>query len=678
MSLLRDQSGVLWVGTVDGGLNRLDPATGSFERYTHDPEDQTSLSAIGVPAILEDSEAVLWVGTYGGGLNRFDRETGTFVRYTHDPERPTSLGSNRVMTIAEDSSGVLWIGTAGGGLNRLDRANRTFSRYQHDPADPESLASNEVVSILEDEAGTLWVGTQGGLNRWEKDHRDAHRGVFTRYTERDGLPNNFVYGILEDDDANLWISTNRGLSRFNPATETFKNFDVTHGLQSNEFNIGAYYASATGEMFFGGVNGFNAFHPKDVRGNLHGPPIVLTGFLKFNQPVELESAVSDLDRIELGYRDYVVSFEFAALDFTAPEKNTYAYKLDGFDTEWMQLGNNRRVTYTNLAAGDYTFRVKGANNEGVEGEAGLAIPMHVVPPPWRTWWAYGIYAMLFYGVLFAYARSQQRKLEREAEYSRKLERDVEARTRELAEGKEDLEKLNVKLEEASLTDALTGLKNRRYVVTYVRKEMDELLENYELYRNNERQPAHDRVLLMIDLDDYKGINDTYGHTAGDEVLVRIREVLEGACRESDTLVRWGGDEFMVTGSTTDAHAIELLAERIRSAVEACRFDFGGEEEARLSCSIGFACFPFASAAPHLLTWEQVLAIADRALYASKNTGRNAWVGILSSKNIPSDGKELLATIEDDPERLIADETIEVVTSVSRPLEWGKEVERLRA
>ena len=677
-SLLLDSSGALWVGTFGDGLNRLNLATGHIERYVHDPENPSSLSAGGVPAIFEDSEGVVWVGTHGGGLNRFVPGTGTFVHYTHDPERPTSLGSNRVMTFAEDSSGVLWIGTAGGGLNRFDRANGTFSRYQHNDDDPESLASDDVMSIFEDGAGALWLGTAGGLNRWDRVLRNAHRGLFKRYTERDGLPNNFVYGILPDDDGNLWLSTNRGLSKFNAAKGTFKNFDVTQGLQSNEFNTGAYHASVSGEMFFGGVNGFNAFYPKDVRGNTHAPQVALTGFFKFNQPVELDHALTDLDRVELDYRDYVVSFEFAALDFTAPEKNTYAYKLEGFDRDWMHLGNNRRVTYTNLEAGDYTFRVKGSNNDGVEGKEGVEIQMHVVPSPWKTWWAYGLYSMFVCGLLFAYARAQQRKLEREAEYSRKLEREVEARTRELAAGKEDLEKLNVKLEEASLTDTLTGLKNRRYVATHVRREMDELLKNYELYRNNERQPAHDKVLLMIDLDGYKGINDTYGHTAGDEVLVKIREVLTGACRESDTLVRWGGDEFMVTGRTTGARAIEFLAERIRSAVEACHFDFGGDEEARLSCSIGFACFPFASAAPHLLTWEQVLTIADRALYASKNTGRNAWVGILSSKKIASDGKEFLAAIEDDPEKLIADETIEIVTSVSRPLEWGKEVESLRA
>jgi diguanylate cyclase (GGDEF)-like protein len=208
--------------------------------------------------------------------------------------------------------------------------------------------------------------------------------------------------------------------------------------------------------------------------------------------------------------------------------------------------------------------------------------------------------------------------------------------------------------------------------------MDQLVDTYELARQHERQPAHDMALLMIDLDGYKAINDTYGHGAGDEVLVKIREVLQSACRESDELIRWGGDEFMVTGRTTDPHAVAELAERIRAAVEACRFEFDGGATARLSCSIGFACFPFVSAAPRLLTWDQVLALADRALYASKNTGRNAWVGILASNRVPTDAHELLAAIERDPEALVAEEIIEVVTSISSPLRWDKDMETLRA
>lgn len=372
-----------------------------------------------------------------------------------------------------------------------------------------------------------------------------------------------------------------------------------------------------------------------------------------------------------------VTFEFAALDFTASERNTYAYKLDGFDGEWIDLGHNRRVTYTNLAAGDYTFRVKGANNDHVEGD-GLAIQVHVMPPPWKTWWAKSAYGLLVCGLLFVYARAQRRKLEREAEYCRRLEREVEERTRELAEGKHELERLNARLEDVSLTDALTGLRNRRYLASHVQRQMDELLENYELYRRNARKPAHDMLLLMIDLDGFKAVNDTYGHRTGDEVLVTIRDALKGACRESDTLIRWGGDEFLVTGRTSDPHTVEQLAERIRASVEACRFELEGGDEVRLSCSIGFACFPFVSAAPRLLTWEQVLVIADRALYASKHTGRNAWVGILSSKRMPTDAKEFLTAIERDPESLVAEEVIEVVTSVTRPLDWEQPAEMVRS
>ena len=668
MSLHVDSRGTLWVGTYSAGLNRFDPDTGRFVRFRHDPDDPTSLSHDGVKFIREDRDGVLWVGTHRGGLNRLDRETGSFVHYRHDPSNPMSLGDDVLTAFWQTDDGIIWLGTQSAGVDRFDPNEGTFAHYRHDPDDPSSLSHDAVASLLGGSDGALWVGTQGGgLNRWDGSDRHVHRGVFTRYTESDGLTNDFVYGLLEDDEKALWISTNRGLSRLDPGSGTFRNYDSTHGLQSNEFNYGAYHRGRDGTLYFGGINGFNSFRPGDIRENQHRPPVVLTKFLKLNQPVTLDRPLTDLDELTLGYQDYVVTFEFAALDYTTPSRNRYAYKLEGFDEDWNEVGAVRRATYTNLDPGTYRFRVKASNNDGVWSEDGVALAMTVEPPPWRTWWAYSAYFLVLAGAVVAQARAQQRKLEREAEYARKLEREVASRTAELAEGNEKLAMLNRKLEEASLTDSLTGLRNRRYVVEHIGQDASLVLRAHRRAEIDGRpNDAGSLVMVMVDLDGYKQINDNHGHAAGDKVLIRVREILHEACRTSDTIVRWGGDEFLVVGRTTDPHSAQTLVERIRRLVEAAEFECGATTE-RLTASIGYTCFPFLPSHPQRLTWDQVLSIADRAMYLVKQSGRNGWVGVLANGNTTPDDLERLS---DSLEEKVRDGKVDLVTSLlERRLEW---------
>jgi PAS domain S-box-containing protein len=430
MSLHVDRRGELWIGTFDSGLNRLErrgdgSATGTFTRYQHDPDDPHSLSWKGVTSILEDHRGALWVGTYRGGLNRFDRgpptrDTGEFVRYRHDPADPGSLSNDLVIKLYEDRSGTLWIGTEGGGLNRLDDPESgRFTAFRHDPDDPHSLSSDHAWMIHEDRRGDLWIGTDGGgLNRWTAADREAGRAVFRRYTKDDGLPSDIIFGVLSDDEGHLWLSSNRGLTRFDPRTETFKNFDASHGLQNDEFIHGAMLRAAGGEMYFGGINGFNAFDPRRVRENGHVPPVVLTEVLKFNDPVDFGRPLTEVRDITLGYRDYVVAFEFAALDFTASEKNHYRHQLEGFDRQWVDSGTLRRATYTNLEPGSYRFRVRASNNDGVWNDAGLELAIRVLPPPWKTWWAYGLYSLAAGCAALLFTRAQGKKRQRAAELAR--------------------------------------------------------------------------------------------------------------------------------------------------------------------------------------------------------------------------------------------------------------------
>ncbi|MCP4202763.1 MAG: response regulator [bacterium] len=410
MSLLVDSRGVLWIGTLDGGLNRFDRRRGSFDRFQHDPGDPTSLGWNGVTALLEDQRSTLWVGTIRGGLHRFDSSRQSFVRYRHDPSDPRSLSSDRVTSVYEDQTGVLWVGTEAAGLNRLVRQTDGFVRYRHDPTDPRSLSSDSIWSLVGDADGDLWIGTRGaGLNRWRATDRRAGELSVTRYLLAQGLRSNNVFAALVSDQGDLWLSSDRGLARINPHDGKVTHYDTSHGLQSNDFNFAAAMRARSGELFFGGVNGFNVFAPASIRSNPHPPAVVLTDFLKFNSSVGFSSPLGEVEEIWLGHKDSVIAFEFAGLDYSAPEKNRYMYKLEGFDRDWIDAGNLRRATYTNLHAGSYAFRARASNNDGVWNEEGLTVRLVVAPPPWLSWWAYGLYALSVAVFAVAVARSLRRK-----------------------------------------------------------------------------------------------------------------------------------------------------------------------------------------------------------------------------------------------------------------------------
>ena len=324
-----------------------------------------------------------------------------------------------MLEIYEDRAGTLWIGTDGGGLERFEPESGRFAHVRHDPEDPTSLSSDHAWAILEDQEGDLWIATQGGgLNRWRAANRSIGRAIFERYTKSDGLLSDLVYGLLADDEGRLWLSTNRGLTRFDPRANSYRHYDEGHGLQSNEFNWGAELRTRDGEMLFGGVNGFNVFHPGRVQENAHVPQVALTELLKFNRPVDLGAPLSELRDIELSHRDWVVAFEFAALDYTAPEQNRYLHKLEGFDPDWVDSGRLRRATYTNLEPGNYTFHVKASNNDGVWNEEGVKLKIRALPPPWKTRWAYAAYTLAAAGVLLLFYRGQAGKRERAAELAR--------------------------------------------------------------------------------------------------------------------------------------------------------------------------------------------------------------------------------------------------------------------
>jgi diguanylate cyclase (GGDEF)-like protein len=657
MALRHDHRDDLWLGTLESGLTRMTRSTGAFKSWTHDPKKPEGLSANGVTSILIDGERRIWVGTYGGGLERFDPETERFTHYRHDPAKETTLSGDRVATMTEAPDGRLWVATMEKGLNLFDPRTGRFERFTNRPGDPRSLPSDAVHSLYVDVAGSLWVGTHGGLGQLQPDGK-----TFRTYTTRNGLPSDVIYAIANDRKGRLWLSTTNGLAAFDPRTGQSINYGVSNGLQGREFNLGAWYQSTSGELFFGGLNGFNAFVPDRIRQLAQVPEVVLTGVSIDHHP--LGGPADETQKIQLGFRDKVLGLEFAALEFTAPDRNLFSYRLEGFDPEWVPLVGKRSVTYTNLNPGRYTFHLRGANSDGQWNEKALSVPVHVAAPPWATPWAYTGYSLFVLGAVLGVTRSQKRKFEREVEHARILEDRVQERTRELCLRQVDLEKANDELARASITDSLTGLANRRFLIEYIEKEVALLHRRYNRLSDSPITPdLLDLAFVMIDVDRFKSINDSAGHAAGDAVLRQFRDLLVSCSRTSDIVVRWGGDEFLLVARDLSGNGLLELADRVRARVADHVFDVGEGRTVRTTCSIGFACYPFFREQLDALSWEQVISVADRALYVAKASGRNAWVGFHPGITaLPIQG--LFGSICHDAEQLVREGTLRVTSSLT--------------
>ncbi|GAA3934697.1 hypothetical protein GCM10022406_18970 [Hymenobacter algoricola] len=378
-ALCFDRQGRLWIGTQSQGLDCLEPGATRFRHYRHDAGRPASLSTDFIRSVSLDRQNRLWVGTEAG-LNLLEPGATGFTIFRHDPRDPRSLSNNFVRAVYQDRRGTVWVGT-GDGLCRYNPATRRFAIFRTDNGNPASLSSSRVRCILEDHTGQLWLGTEGGgLCRFDGASR------FVTFREPQGLPNDVVYGILEDEHHDLWVSTNKGVARFTPPTRRFRTFDVRDGLPHDEFNAGAYYRGGSGRLYFGGIRGLVSFRPVSVPANTVPPPVVLTGFRKFNQPVGLDTSITERRSIRLAPRDYFFSLEFAALNFRQPDKNRYAYRLENFDPDWVQAGTRHEATYTNLDPGTYTFRVRATNNDGVWNSRGTSLVVVVQPPWYGTWW----------------------------------------------------------------------------------------------------------------------------------------------------------------------------------------------------------------------------------------------------------------------------------------------------
>ena len=439
MALLYDHQGALWIGTMNGGLNRLDLATHQVREFRTVPQDPGTLPANGIMSLYEDRRGTLWVGTFGGGLASIDRASLKVTRYPYGSANPSALSGNTASAIIEDGLGNLWIGTAGAGLNLLDRQSKNFFHYRRDERDSRSLSDDAVYALGIDRRGDLWVGTAGGgLDRVIGSSAQPDAVRFENQVDLGATGSQVVYGIEPDHDDRLWLSTNNGLARFDPNAHAVKWFHAIEGLQNEEFNFNAHYQGSDGTLYFGGNNGFNAFPPNLATPALAVPRVILTGAARLNRAVVPSDLPSAHKPLQLEYGDKLLTLDFAALDYTSAAQNRYAYRLEGFDSGWIDAGTQHRATYTNLDAGHYVFRVRAANAEGVWNETGLTIPVNVAPAPWNTWWARGVYLLIVVGILLYVWRRQLARRSRALKYRRELEETVRERTRELEERNQQL------------------------------------------------------------------------------------------------------------------------------------------------------------------------------------------------------------------------------------------------
>jgi len=449
-ALFEEKDGDLWIGTWGSGLKKFRDGKVRAS-FSHSPGKINSLPDNRVHSIIPAGFGWYWIGTENG-FSVFNSSSGEFTNYFHSPGDKKTLSDNRVQSncIVRDYQGNLWVGTWNG-LNRIilqknGRNPEQIFRYYSGSDTDFAISDNRITALLLDTLAStetktvLWIGTYtGGLNKLVIQTNPATGQIlenFQNFTTSDGLPNDVIYGLLQDRPGNLWMSTNKGLAMLNTqpgAGNRFSSFSEPDGLQSDQFFWGAAFKNVDGRMFFGGINGFNVFHPDSLPINRHIPEIRLTSFRRHNQEILTDTEISQIKKIELPYTSYVFSLGFSALDFTIPARNQYTYRLEGFDQRWIPAGTEHDVTYTNLDPGKYTFRVKASNNDGVWNDQGMAVDIHILPAWWQTTLFKVFISLLIAAlVLFLFwARTIQirrRNTELE-EYNRQLNHQIEERER---------------------------------------------------------------------------------------------------------------------------------------------------------------------------------------------------------------------------------------------------------
>ncbi|MCX2864854.1 diguanylate cyclase [Paucibacter sp. PLA-PC-4] len=684
-ALLVDRAGWVWAGSYGGGLQRHNPANTSIWVRRSDLGQGGVFAEPSARSLLQLANGEIWVGTGERGVAIMDSQLRLIGALRPGPG---GLGNGRIGALAQTRDGAVWV-ASDAGLYQLDAQRRIRARLQagegrvrrllagrhgalwigtqdglfrHLDGKVERLAlqgggplSGDINGLAEAEDGRLWVGTEKGLFQ-RVPGETGLRPVAARLGAELSHPS--VVGLLLDREQRLWVDTASGLHRLaswdgqeagfervsarlgrggqafganlledergriwsqrHVYDRSLDRIDELGAADGADFGTGwfrAYVKLADGRLLFGGSKGLLVVTPGAFDGWRYAPPLVVTELRVDGQRRSLADPQQGLSLLP-GERGF--SIEFAALDYSDPGRSVYAYRLQGFDADWVHTDAALRVaSYGNLAPGDYVLQARATNRAGIWSPHTLSLPVTVLPAWWQQAWFRALAVLAGLALLWAVVQLRTRVLRRR---QAALERRVGERTAEL-------QALSQALQDSSMTDPLTGLRNRRFLTQHIDADVAMVLRRHEA-AGVPPAPLEELIFFLLDIDEFKQVNDQYGHAAGDAVLSQMRERLRPVFRESDYLVRWGGEEFLIVArASTRAHAAEL-AERARQAVAGRPFVLDDGRLLARSASLGFACFPLCPRQPLALSWAATVGLADAALYAAKRAGRDRWVGVL--------------------------------------------------
>ncbi len=623
LSIHEDKTGTIWIGS-EAGLSALNPLTGSLNTYTANPANPNALQFNAITSIAEDSQGYIWVSSWSGGLHRFDRTTQQFKRYGPNKNQPSSLPSPYPWQLAINKQQELWISfSERGALARYRPISDDFEHFPHQPAEENSPSADEIWALLPDKSGNLWLGTRLGLDYFNLTSRqfthftlatpdapglncatvlalmeasdgriwigtdggginiyDPKTNQFNYLTREHGLPSASVTSLLQDPRGYIWAGTINGLARIDARTLNVDVLRKSDGLAGDNISRNALKLDRRGFIWVGSTTGLSQFKPDTLKAPLPAPKVVLSQLSIDNQAQTpgtnhsvLNQALEFTPAINLPHTTQRIRVEFSALGYNTPQRNQFAYKLEGFDRDWNSVGTQHSATYTNIDPGAYVLRVKAANSDGIWNEEGTRLDITITPPPWRTSWAYAMYCLLIGGAIFVSV--QLRKQSKTLDQYKAL----------------------------ATVDPLTGIYNRVGIAAIVEG----------LFVNSEMKQGVS--LIVLDVDHFKRINDRRGHDAGDRVLQELVALINRNIRSGDYLARWSGEEFILLCPSTNLNHAHKLAEKLRLACANYVFE-ANQAPLAVTLSIGIAsCKPSDD-------FAQLLKRADSALYRAKNSGRN--------------------------------------------------------
>ena len=626
-SIYRDSKGRLWVAVYNSGIERFDQEKNSFIKYGRPVQRTGKNPLISIMAIIEDrdnrilvatdkgvasfdenkddfvnldilpqevityalalqGEDKLWIGTYTEGLYLYNEQNEELKRYFWQEEGEPTLSDNLIYAILVDSKDRVWVGT-NNGLNLLEPGEDKFLILKSEPGNRQGLASNTVRTIMEDSEGRIWIGmVGGGVAQFNETD-----GSFKTYTESEGLSGDDVTALRVDKNGRIWVGTHNGISILDPKSENIINLNPSDGIGGWEFS-GASYADEDGSLIFGGIHGLTVIPAEFSEQEAPAPLLYITEVSLFQKPLESENEFFNREKISVNYGDKLIGFRFIALDYDAPDKITYRYRLLGFNQEWVAAGLNNYVSYSNLPPGEYRLEVQAETIKGVRSAVEW-VDFTVSTPWFRHPAAYFLYLILLLTVAYAISKLREGVM-------------LNRQNSELFKLNQKLEDANKELEGLSTKDSLTGLFNRRY--------FDQMFEEH--LNLAKRSKAH-LSLIMLDLDHFKSINDDYGHQAGDDLLCAVAGKLQDLLpRSTDFVARYGGDEFVISLYDTDENGALVIAEILKDKMLQVKVKSIAEKEITLSMGV-------VSVLPDLqITAKELVSFADKALYGAKEAGRN--------------------------------------------------------